>query len=195
MNLPMQENKQSGRYKILNNGRFAMRRRWDRFVRLVCVSLLATIIASSLTIRSAQADQTLVIRDFVLSHGINEREPVDITYSFLPSDERVYAFLRVNNLGAPTRVSFVWYYEDRVHATVDQDIGTSPGWRTWSSANVRSGQWRVELRGHDGLVLAEHSFVVAPSFSESAEVPADAMGESASPMHPSPMPSVRPAPI
>ncbi len=172
-----------------------MRRRWDRFVRLVCVSLLATIIASSLTIRSAQADQTLVIQDFVLSHGINEREPVDITYSFLPSDKRAYAFLRVNNLGAPTSVSLIWYYEDRVHAAVDLDIGTSPGWRTWSSANVRSGQWRVELLGHDGLVLAEHSFVVAPTFSESAEVPADAIGESTSPMHPGPMPSVGPAPI
>ena len=172
-----------------------MRRRWNRFVRLVCVSLLATTLASSLTILSAQADQTLVIRNFVLSHGINEREPVDITYSFLPSDERAYAFLRVNNLGAPTSVSFIWYYEDRVHAAVDLDIGTSPGWRTWSSANVRSGQWRVELLGYDGLVLAEHSFVVAPTFSESAEVPADAIGESASPMHPGPMPSVRPAPI
>ncbi len=172
-----------------------MRRRWDRFVRLVCVSLLATIIASSLTILSAQADQTLVIRDFVLSHGINEREPVDITYSFLPSDERAYAFLRVNNLGARTSVIFIWYYEDRVHAAVDLDIGTSPGWRTWSSANVRSGQWRVELLGYDGLVLAAHSFVGAPTFSESAEVPADAIGDSASPMHPGPMPSVRPAPI
>ena len=157
-----------------------MRRRWDRFVHLVCVSLLAIIIATNLTIRSAQADEMLVRRDFVLSHGITEREPVDITYSFLPSDERAYAFLRVSNLGAPTNVTFAWYYEDRVHAMVDLDIGTSPGWRTWSSTNLRSGQWRVELLGHDGLVLAEHSFVVAPSFSESAEVPADAMGESAS---------------
>ena len=172
-----------------------MKRRQNHFAQLVCVSVLTAVVSLLSITHQAQADQTLVIRDFVLSHGINEREPVDITYSFLPSDERVYAFLRVNNLGAPTRVSFVWYYEDRVHATVDQDIGTSPGWRTWSSANVRSGQWRVELRGHDGLVLVGHSFVVAPSFSESAEVPADAMGESASPMHPSPMPSVRPAPI
>ncbi len=149
-----------------------MRRRWDRFVRLVCVNLLTIIIASNLSIRSAQADEVLVIRDFVLSHGITEREPVDITNSFLPSDERAYAFLRVSNLGAPTNVTFAWYYEDRVHAVVDLDIGTSPGWRTWSSTNLRSGQWRVELLGHDGLVLAEHSFVVAPSVSESAEVPA-----------------------
>ena len=172
-----------------------MKCRRNRFASLVCVSLLAAVVGPLSTSHPAQADQTLVIRDFVLSHGINEREPVDITYSFLPSDERAYAFLRVNNLGAPTSVSFVWYYEDRVHASVLLDIGTSPGWRSWSSANLRPGQWRVELLGHDGLALAEHSFVVAPSFNESAEVPAEAIGENISPMHRDPMPSVQPAPV
>ena len=168
--------------------------RRDRFSRLVCASLLAAVVGSLSTTHPAHADQTLVIRDFVLSRGINEREPVDITYSFLSSDKRAYAFLRINNLGAPTNVSVVWHYEDRIHAAVELEIGTSPGWRTWSSANLQPGQWRVELLGHDGLVLAEHSFVAMPSFSEFAEVPASPIRESVSPMHPGPMPSVRPAP-
>ncbi len=177
------------------NGRFAMRRRWNRFSRLVCASLLAAVVGSLSTTHPAHADQALVIRDFVLSRGINEREPVDITYSFLSSDKRAYAFLRINNLGAPTNVSVVWHYEDRIHAAIELEIGTSPGWRTWSSANLRPGWWRVELLDHEGLVLAEHSFLAVPSFSEFAEVPADTIGESASPMQPGPMPSVQSAPI
>ena len=172
-----------------------MKRRQNHFAQLVCVSVLTAVVSLLSITHQAQADQTLVIRDFVLSQGIDEREPVDITYSFLPSGKRAYAFLRINNLGAPTNVSFVWYYEDRVHATVELEIGTSPGWRTWSSTNLRPGQWRVQLLAHDGLVLAEHSFVAAPTFSDFAEAPADTIGESASPMQPGPMPSVRSAPI
>ena len=165
-----------------------------RFSHLLCASLLAAAVGSLSTAHPAHADQALVIRDFVLSHGINKREPIYITDFFLSSDKRAYAFLRISNLGAPTIVSFVWYYEDRIHAAVELEIGTSPGWRTWSSASLQPGQWRVELLGHDGLVLAEHNFLALPSFSEFAEIPARPIRESASPMHPGPMPSVRPAP-
>ena len=148
-----------------------MRRRWNRFSRLVCAGFLATVVCSLSTTHPARADPALVIRDFVLSHGINEREPVDITDSYLSSDKRAYAFLRAHNLSAPTVVSFVWYYEDRIHASVELEIGTSPNWRTWSSANLRPGRWRVQLLGYNGLMLAEHSFVAMPSFIEFAGGP------------------------
>ena len=89
--------------------------RRNRFSHLVCASLLAAAVGSLSTAHPAHADQALVIRDFVLSHGIDKREPIDITDSFLSSDKRAYAFLRINNLGVPTNVSFAWYYEDRIH--------------------------------------------------------------------------------
>ncbi len=38
-------------------------------------------------------------------------------------------------------------------------------------ACLRPGRWRVQLLGYSGLMLAEHSFVAMPSFSEFADGP------------------------
>ena len=42
------------------------------------------------------------------------------------------------------------------------NIGTSPGWRTWSTANLRPGNWRVALVDASGAVLTEKAFTVGP---------------------------------
>ena len=71
----------------------------------LCASLLAGVVGVLSTTPPAHAGQTLVLRDFILTHGIDEREPIDITDSYLSSDKRAYAFFRIHNLGTPTNVS------------------------------------------------------------------------------------------
>jgi hypothetical protein len=53
-----------------------------------------------------------------------------------------------------------WRYEGAVHGSVDLAIGRSPGWRTWSSANLKPGDWRVAVSTADGQLLAERRFTV-----------------------------------
>lgn len=138
------------------------------FPRLGGRALVATVLAAAfavpfLTAQPAAAEGSVVIRDFVLTHGIYDREPVGTTESFASSDGRGYAFARISNDGTPTQVSFVWYYGDEMHASIDMNIGTSSGWRTWSSVNLRPGNWRVKLQDANGMVLAERSFSVEHS--------------------------------
>lgn len=129
-------------------------------------------------VRPAHADGSVIIRDFVLTRGIEAREPVDAAESFAVTDQQAYAFARIANDGQPTTVVVRWRYEDEVHAEVDLTIGTSTAWRTWSSANLKPGHWNVELIAPDGLVLAERSFTVAESVAEAPVHFDDAAGGS-----------------
>ena len=108
----------------------------------------------------ALAESSLVIRDFVMTHGVYEREPVGTTDSYTNDDGQAFAFVRINNEGDPTRVSFIWQYGDETHATINQTVGTSAGWRTWSSVNLKPGTWHVKVVSADGVTLAQRDFTV-----------------------------------
>ncbi len=164
-------------FETANRDHGAGRRAWQGMAS--CVAVMSALVL----VPPAYAESDLVVQELVLSRGIYEREPADIAQSFEPSDERAYVFARISNEGPLTNVSFVWHYGSDIHAVVDLNIGTSPGWRTWSSAALKSGDWRVELVTAEGEVLAERSFTVAPSMG-SATAPveeASSYGESASP--------------
>lgn len=163
---------------------------------LSCVLAVAAGAASP-----SRADQNLVIRDFVLTRGIVDREPTSAVESFSPSDGQGYLFTRIANDGAPTQITVVWRYEGTVHAEVDLDVGKSPGWRTWSSANLKPGDWTVELLDPEGVVLAQESFVVGSGLAgdprpmhESVSGPeTEQLSRDPGSSMPNPMPGSKPA--
>jgi hypothetical protein len=129
--------------------------------RVIAAALAgAGFAAVSLAAQPAMAADSMVVRDFVLSHAIDQREPVDETAFFHVKDGRAFAFARIRNTGAPATVSFVWYYDETSYAAVPVNVGTSPGWRTWSAVKLRPGNWRVELVGAQGDVLTQRAFHV-----------------------------------
>ena len=129
----------------------------------------------SLAALPAMAESSVVVRDFVLSRAIENREPVDATDAFRTDDGKAVAFARIHNNGAPTSVRFVWHHGDRNHAVVPVTVGTSPGWRTWSSVNLRPGHWRVALVDASGEVLLEKAFTVAPDWNAPVATGTDRM--------------------
>ena len=138
-------------------------RREDRSMHMKAFTGVLVGAAWTLGVIAAQpalAGSSLVIRDFVMTHGVYEREPVGTTDSFNNDDKRAFAFARINNEGDPTRISFVWQFGDETHATINQTIGSSEGWRTWSSVNLKPGKWQVQVVSEDGVVLAERAFTV-----------------------------------
>ena len=97
-----------------------------RLASLAARSVSAAFVAATLSLglliaQPAQAG-SVVIRDFVLTNGISDREPMGTTENFATGDERGYAFARLNNDGAPTNVSFVWEVDDQVHASIDMSV-------------------------------------------------------------------------
>ena len=132
-----------------------------RTLKLAAAALCLALAGPFVGAAPAAASGDLIIRDFVLTHGVYEREPVDAVETFSPADERGYLFARIANDGGPTNITVVWYRDGVIHGHVDLHVGTSTGWRTWSSANLTQGDWRVELVTESGVVLAERSFPVA----------------------------------
>ncbi len=120
----------------------------------------AALAVSTMVAAPAAADGELVVRDFVLTHGIFGREPTNDTNAFTTQDEKAFAFARIKNTGSPTAVNVVWQHEGTQHASVWLSVGDSPAWRTWSSANLRPGNWSVTLLDAGGSVLAQRSFIV-----------------------------------
>ena len=150
-----------------------MKRTSNSKLGLAAARRAALILALPLALAAAPAgaQQTpdrggIVIKDFVLTRAIEQREPIDMVEDFTLGDEKGYAFFRVFNEGPPTRMTAVWMYEGQVHAKVHLNVGTAEGWRTWSSANLKPGGWRVQLRDASGTVLAERGFAVASEFAQ-----------------------------
>lgn len=131
-----------------------------RKFRLSAVLAGAALVISAVAAQPAVAEDSLYVRDFVLTNGVADREPVDSIQSSVVNGDQVYVHARINNSGDPTTVRVVWLYEGERHATVPLEVGTSSGWRTWSSANLHPGQWRVELQDPYGSVLTQKSFTV-----------------------------------
>jgi hypothetical protein len=64
-----------------------------------------------------------------------------------------------------TTVEHRWLRGNRVHQVVRLRVTPSPGngYRTFSGTTIsaeRAGEWKVELRSSDGVVLHEEQFVV-----------------------------------
>jgi len=74
----------------------------------------------------------------------------------------LYFYTRLKSPTATT-VQHRWYRDDRLRQSVELSVSpnTKDGYRTYSKTTVSgAGQWRVELRTRDGVVLQEQRFAV-----------------------------------
>lgn len=136
-----------------------------RSVRRAAACLALPLALTAFTAVPASAEDDVVIKEFVLTHAIDEREPIDMVEGFTPADERGFAFFRVHNEGPPSSLTAVWLHEGNIHARIPLNVGTSTGWRTWTSANLKPGDWVVQLRDTQGTILAERAFAVESEFA------------------------------
>ncbi len=130
--------------------------------RLPAALFGVALTVTGLAAAPAAADGRLVVREFVLTHGIVGREPTNDTSAFTVHDKKIYAFARINNTGAATAVNVIWTYQGARHGSVWLNVGKSPAWRTWSSANLKPGNWSVSLIDADGSIMVQRSFTVGP---------------------------------
>ena len=109
-----------------------------------------------------ETSSSVSLSGLVLTRRIVNREPSGTVKSFSAADRLAFVFVRLNNPGPPTEVSFVWYRDELKQSIVKAKVGRSRAWRTWSSARLSPGTWRVDVLSPDGSLIGEKSFIVAP---------------------------------
>lgn len=128
---------------------------------------LAFATALVLLTPSAYADtKSIAVKRLVLAHGVANHEPSDTTTTFKQNDDRVYAFIEVENpTGTKSGVSVVFVSpKGETMGAIPLAVGETQRFRTWAFTRKahEAGEWNVIVR-EDGKhkVLARQTFTVA----------------------------------
>jgi hypothetical protein len=132
-------------------------------------------VADSSVKPKSQGDRFQVKR-VVLASGVKNREPIDPSTSFDVGQERVYAFVEVDNPDRTEGSVFVSFVPPKgaAHGPIELEVGAAPRWRTWAytRAATRPGTWKAVVKNARGKVLAESEFEVgSPEPFEGRPVP------------------------
>jgi len=112
----------------------------------------------------ATAAKRLGVKRLVLAHGIDGREPQDPSATFTSSNDRVYAFVELEN-PARTADAISVVFEPPTGAALAEiplQVGETARFRTWAftrRAHV-AGEWTVVIRDAQHRVLARQTFTV-----------------------------------
>jgi len=100
------------------------------------------------------------VLEFVLTDKVEGREPHAAVETFNREQEKgmAYAFARLSTK-KNTQVTFVWLREGREHMRFTTNVQPAKKWRTYSSVQLRPGNWQVQLKAGTAI-LAEQTFVV-----------------------------------
>jgi hypothetical protein len=104
----------------------------------------------------------LAVKRISIARGVNGHEPVDAATTFDAKNEKVYAFVEVENpekLPGEITVEFMppsKKYEGRVTL----GVGESSRWRTWAFTRQahEAGEWTAIVRDERGHELAREKF-------------------------------------
>lgn len=129
-------------------------------VRVPAALVGAAVAVFGVAAGPAFAGDKVVVRDIVLTHNVAERMPTDSVDAFAADADVGYVFVRVSNAGDPTTLKVVWSRAGVEQGAVPLNVGTSSGWRTWSSTNLRPGSWNVQVVDASGSVLSQRDFTV-----------------------------------
>jgi len=113
---------------------------------------------------SASVTKRLGVKRLVLAHGIDGREPQDATGTFKSSDDRVYAFVELENPGkVGSAISVVFEPPSGPPvAEIPLTVGETARFRTWAFTRKArtAGEWTVVVRDDQHRVLARQTFTV-----------------------------------
>jgi hypothetical protein len=104
------------------------------------------------------------VKRLVLARGIDGHEPQDVATTFAAKDDRVYAFVEVENLGSDDTVAVV--FQPPSGAALGEITlkvgGGAAHFRTWAFTRRAHevGDWTVVVRDTHGKVLGRQTFTV-----------------------------------
>jgi hypothetical protein len=102
----------------------------------------------------------LAVEDLVFCAAIKDRSPAGVADTFPADIYSVYCFTRLAGTRGATAIKHAWYRGGTKAGEVGLAVTWLP-WRTWSTKEMRKewkGDWRVDVLGPDGAVLASKKF-------------------------------------
>ena len=134
--------------------------RRDWFVRVAIVAVCATFFfcAGSAAVR-AQETEGMRVTESGVGAGVVDRELQGRAESF-PEQAEVWFWTRIEGGDDGDVLVHVWLRDGEEVYRHELRVGGSH-WRTWSSKTLHAGSagdWIVEARNADGVVLASESF-------------------------------------
>lgn len=124
---------------------------------------LSTLTADVVSQAPPVADRVRVA-DIKICRAIEKRQPIHIVSADYPADSyvgKLYCWTKIFNAYEPSHVTHVWYWNNTKRAEVSLPIGTSTGWRTWSSKIIQPherGEWLVEVLDENKKLLQAIKF-------------------------------------
>jgi Protein of unknown function (DUF2914) len=124
----------------------------------------AVAIATAAHGAGAQEGSKMTLKRFTFAHGVDAREPQDATTTFKTSDDRVYAFVEVDNPGKTEGQIEVVFQPPTgaALAPIPLTVGALPRFRTWAFTRKahEAGEWTVTIRDEGGRMLGRESFTM-----------------------------------
>ncbi len=106
----------------------------------------------------------LFIAQGVVGTNVTKRRvPTGVSKQFTTNSGTLWGFVKVNNPGPPTHITMEWKRNGAFRSRMKIEVGTSPGWRTWSRQRIRAwdaGQWTVEVFDAQERLLETMTFAV-----------------------------------
>jgi hypothetical protein len=102
----------------------------------------------------------LAVEELVFCAAIKDRSPAGVADTFPADIYSVYCFTRLAGTRGATAIKHVWYRGETKIGEMGLAVKSLP-WRTWSTKEMRKewkGDWRVDVLGPDGSVLASKKF-------------------------------------
>lgn len=129
--------------------------------RRALLSTLALAGCCAVAAPAAARPDDLVVLQFVVAQRVVEREPQGIGDSLPPGSTEVWAFARLNFVGAQTSVTYVWSQDGKEVRRQPQTVQNATGWRSYAVLRgLKPGKWRVELLDEASAVIADREFTV-----------------------------------
>jgi hypothetical protein len=134
------------------------------FTKLGLASTISLSLLASAVPAGAESRAQIGVKRLVLAHGVDGREPQGATTTFKTSDDRVYAFVEIEN---PTRAKsgINVVFEPPAGpalAEIPLEVGDGARFRTWAFTRRahEPGEWTVVVRDAKHRVLARQTFTV-----------------------------------
>jgi hypothetical protein len=114
----------------------------------------------------AAAGDLFSVERFIITSGIEEREPIDQIETVSKETDRIYCFLEARNITEDTIVTIVWFHNDRQVGSFQLELKQGSRWRTNAYKNLTEGpgDWKAEAHDANGQIVATASFKVDEIF-------------------------------
>jgi len=129
---------------------------------LLALAILPVFAATSASASESPATGKMAVTRLVLAHGVEAREPQSVTTEFDAKNDRVYAFVEVDNKTRSDKTISVVFEPPTGPAFAEIPLKVGDGhFRTWAFTRRahEKGEWAVVVRSGD-QILGRQTFTV-----------------------------------